>query len=435
MADEQQYYNPIIQSMIAAQQGNMQRAKLQQEAEQFKADKLIREHQLGIEETRAKNEHEHQTGMLDVQKALAEAQVEANRLNRIKTARELALGGVDINQALPSMGGQQIQGIPSTQDLQAQEIQRIQREAGAQATGQMAAAEPFQIRSEERALATKQSLMDAENAFKERLADKEIGSKEALAKLERGTQLAIANATNATHLKVAGMQYTPTPEALRGMLIAGATGATKLNYANPQERAALGTLQEMGGREIDPKEAQALREGQQLIPLFDKLKTFADKLPTTKAGAFVQGHALGAANAVGWSTDTQNELNKLTSQALVVGRAVEGLTGGRVLSKQLELDLNSLASGAITKDQAYERLNNLKDLYTNKQENMIMGGLPDWQKDLVRKTYGIKSVSPSSTTAQPALGYTNIHVSPDGKTRIGQKDGKWYNTATDQEIK
>ena len=434
MADEQQYYNPIIQSMIAAQQGNMQRAKLQQEAEQFKADKLIREHQLGIEETRAQHEYEHQTGMLGVQKALADAQVETNRLNRIDLARKLSLGGVDINQALQSAGAQPIQGIPSTEDLQQQEAERLQREAGAQATGQMAAAEPFQIRAEERALTTKQALMNAENAFKERLADKEIGSKEALAKLERGTQLAIANATNATHLKVAGMQYTPTPEALRGMLIAGATGATKLNYANPQERAALGTLQEMGGREIDPKEAQALREGQQLVPLFDKLKTFADKLPATKAGAFVQGHALGAANAVGWSTDTQNELNKLTSQALVVGRAVEGLTGGRVLSKQLELDLNSLASGAITKDQAYERLNNLKDLYTNKQENMIMGGLPDWQKDLVRKTYGIKSISPAATP-RPALGYTNVHVSPDGQTRIGQKDGKWFNTATDQEIK
>lgn len=404
MANEQQYINPIIQSMIHVQQVNQERARLQQQADEFKQTNAIRQHQLQLEEKRADREAEHQAGMLNVQKMLAEAQVEANRLGRVKQTFDLLHQGynpIDINKALASVGGQQVQGMPNPEDLLKFEAARTQKLAGAQITGQRAAAEPFDISAEERAMTNKEQLMNFEFNFKRRLDEfenqfkaaestKKLASEEKIAGLSRATQLAIANATNATHLKVAGMQYTPTPENLRAMFIAGATGAAKLNYANPQERAALGEIHTLGGREVDPKDLQALKEGQQLMPLFKQLEDFANQLPSTSGGAMVQGKKLAIQNWAGWPSKTQTDLNNIMAQALNIARAVEGMTGGRVLSKQLELDLNSLASGGIRKEDALSRLKNLEDLYINKQENTIMGGMPDWQKELIYHKYGIR---------------------------------------------
>jgi len=65
-----------------------------------------------------------------------------------------------------------------------------------------------------------------------------------------------------------------------------------------------------------------------------------------------------------------------------VGKAVEGI-GGRPLATQMKLDLDALASGSISREDAISRINNLRDLYVNKQDNGIFSGWCLHKKNLL----------------------------------------------------
>lgn len=427
MANEQQYYAPIIQAMIASYQKQQQAAELEQrrqeskaQIEHQKAQEAAAERQLDIHQKQIDFEHEHFKGSLENEAKHIQLMADQAKLNAYKTSNEMGAAGVNLNKLAPQLsgmlgGGQgqppvDFSAFPTAEQTSQIIAGRAGGIAGAEANAQ---------------LPSKQALADFEGNIRSRLTDKEIASKEKMAGWERGTQLAMNNATNNTHLQIAGMQFQPSPDTTRSLQVGFATGQLKPNPANPIERAAYASNQQMGFRDFDQKDAEALRQSQALLPLFDKLRAFADKLPSTQAGAFVQGHALGAAAGVGWPTDTQREINNINSQAIQVGRTVEGLTGGRISNKQLELDLGALASGGITKQQAISSIDNLHDLYTNKQENMLLGGMPDAQKDLIYKTYGIKPAwqvgpKPQWLKLAPQKNSAGHQLDEENSRRLGQ---------------
>ena len=293
---------------------------------------------------------------------------------------------------IPGVGRQPRSAYPTPAESTAIEAQRVKGIA----TAQHEAAEPFTIRDEERKFTNAKALKDFENQFTERLTDKKIASEEKMAKWNNDTRLAIERGTTAMHLQIAGMQYVPTPENLRAMVVAGLTGETKLNYANPQERAALGVINQMGGRPPDPTDMKALQQGQTLAPLFDKLEQFASKHlpdeegPSGYLGARGAAWLQGGLAATGLPIDVKNQISQIKPQALNTARAIEGLTGGRVTNQQMALALEALTSPGITKQMALERIQNLRDMYINKEQNILLGGMPEAQKDLIYKTYGIK---------------------------------------------
>jgi hypothetical protein len=185
------------------------------------------------------------------------------------------------------------------------------------------------------------------------------------------------------------------------MYLGALTGDYKLNPSvNPLERVVYDHVQQSGAHLVDPKEALGLREAQKLVPLFDKLETFAKELPTSTSGAWAQGHTVGLANTLGIPTDLQNKINIINSQAMNVGKATEGITG-RPLAQQMKLDLDSLATPGITRPQFVDRINNLRQNYINNQDNVFFSGMPTFQKELIKQKYGLVPIGAQSSQTTP----------------------------------
>ncbi len=392
MANEEQYYNPIIQAMVASAQNQRAQEKLKQDqdlAKQHIASQKIadthKERQLDIEEKRMGHEHDYQNEMLNIHHELQKGQLKHMQIEDLLHKRTASVGGVDVGAAL---GQSEAAGIPNSQDALANEVAQFKAHAQGGAEGKLPSELLLLGAHGEQAKSLQQSQQD----FQERQTEKTLTSHEKIANLSNETHKYISDATNKTHLQASGLDpdFKPSKDIINSMVIRGLTGQAKLSEANPLERLALTAISEQGGRPVDPKEAQSLKEGQALVPLFDKLRDLVKQLPESRPGAFVSGRKLAVQNAIGYPSEIQNKINAINSQALVIGRAVEGLTGGRVLSKQMELDLNSLASGGIPQVDANRLIDNLQNLYTTKQEGIIMGGMPDAQRELIYKTYGIK---------------------------------------------
>jgi hypothetical protein len=219
-----------------------------------------------------------------------------------------------------------------------------------------------------------------------------------------------------TRLQVAGMGGGEGDQSrVNALTMGGLTGEIKLNPASPLEGIAYSRIQQSGGQLVDQKEVLAAKEAQKMLPLLTKLEDYAKDLPDTITGAFVQGHVTGAKNALGISSDLQNKINIINSQAMVVGKAVEGLSG-RPLSTQLRLDLDTLASPGITKSQMLDRINNLRENYVNNQTNVVFAGMPDWQRELNAKKWGIQPIAAQTSQGQPDWLRIAPQKNPNGKS-------------------
>ncbi len=136
------------------------------------------------------------------------------------------------------------------------------------------------------------------------------------------------------------------------------------------------------------------------MPILDRMEKLAQSFPSGTGGAMLQGAKTHGANLLGIPTDLQNKIAIQNADAMVVGKNVEGMTG-RPLSTQLKSDLDSLITPGITKDQAIERINHIRENYVNKQNNVVFSGLPDFQRQLIEKTYGIVPIAANSPQGKP----------------------------------
>ncbi len=437
LGDAANSYNPIIQAMIAT--ANLkQRAQGQEaEKEQHKAENEARKQQLKQEEERIKNEHEHQLAQIELQGRQHQLAAEAAQLQRVAMMRDLAVKNVDVSQlgisglhtpgqivgakpedqlntpphVLPtgaaSLTGNTASAPPQQFDWKsilpnaAQEAERVRGLAAATAGGTAEGQAPFEQKKMETQFGFQKQLQDAAHESALKIAELGRATQYDIAKLSRSTQMAIANMTNRTHLQIAGMGGDEqSQQVMRSLMLGMATGEIKPSGTNPLERIAYSNLESQGFRPVDAKEIQALRDSQQLLPLFDKLETFAKSLPKTRVGAATQGALLGAQRAIGYTSKQQNDLNIINSQAMNVGKAVEGI-GGRPLATQMKLDLDALASGSISQEDAVSRINNLRELYVNKQENGIFSGMPAAQKELIKAKFGVQPIAKQSPQSQP----------------------------------
>src|ERR1035437_1861669 len=487
LEDAAQAYNPIIQAMIAT--ANLQKQGQQQDIEKERNKQLADQSKasLAAETKRIENEHEHQLATIDLMGKAHSLAAEAQHMQTASMLRDLHAKGVDVGKlglsglftgglthganpkdqlntppgvlpqgaaplsnATPVAGFTSVQSQGQTPDFASafpgpeQEAARIRGLAGAQAGGAAEAELPSQqILAQkkfenEQALGTQKfgyesTLQGARIASEEKVAAAHINFAETIAKLSRSSQERISAATNQTHLQAMGMDPNTNRGMVQSMYLGALTGDYKLNPSvNPLERIVYNQVQQSGGHLVDPKEALGLREAQKLVPLFDKLETFAKELPTGPGGAWAQGHTVGLANTLGIPTDLQNKINIINSQAMNVGKATEGITG-RPLAQQMKLDLDSLATPGITKDQFIDRINNLRQNYINNQDNVFFSGMPTFQKELIKQKYGLVPISAQSPQSQQQ-NYDQIRIGPCGH-KIGYTGGKWYDTENGQELK
>ena len=469
--DIQGAINPIIQAMIAS--ANLQKQGQQQdiEKERNKQEADARKEQLKQSQQILENMHTHMTAEDEANAMHAQANMLSTKASVAHTLQSMhgqggvpdpmavlgamtpilshALGGggqIPQQQPIAPSQPQQAQPAPDQNSDQTPQQLPIAQNAPApvaapqadpnsiwgpglsernkmeaEAVGLKAKAEAEGKFPTEQVLANTQfthqkTLQDARIESEEKVAAAGRTSQEKIAQLSRSSQYGIAQLEAKTSLQAVGMDPTTNQGMVSSLVRGGLTGDIKLNPANPIERLAYDNIQQIGGRTVDPKEIDALKQSQQLLPLFDKLESFANTLPDSRSGAFVTGHILGAKATLGISSKMQNDLNVINSQAMNVGRAVEGIQG-RPLAVQLKLDLDSLASGAIPKEDALSRIQNLRDLYVNKQNNTIFGGMSPIQQEIIKQKYGIQPLaSQNQGQAQPDWLRIAPQKNPNGKS-------------------
>jgi hypothetical protein len=451
--------NPIVQTMIA--HANQLRMGRQQDIEQERnqAEIAARKEQLKQAQQILENTHQHQLSMDEAERLRSEAESTASRANTLLHLNTLAAqggGGAQFSQALmpdvisralqnvqkynfhqpqatpeslgysPINGGVPDNTQPSTPGVSSlfttpeAEAQRVRNLAFGESAGKSEGALPSEQTLAGQKFGYEQTLQNARLASEEKVAGLGRQTQENIAKLSRQTQENIAALARKTQLQMAGMGDDEKSHQLMQSIQYGlATGDFKLNPVNPLERMAYATNQAAGFHDVDPKEIDALKTSQQqMLPLLDRMEKWASTLPEGRAGANIQGALVRGANAAGISTAKQNEINLINSQAMNVGRSVEGI-GGRPLSTQLKLDLDTLASPNITKQDAIDRINNLRDLYVNKQNNTIFSGMPDAQKEIIKQKYGVTPVAQQSPQTLPDW----LRIAPKTNT-----NGKALNT-------
>jgi hypothetical protein len=437
--DEEQYYNPIISTYLKVKALQQEQSQHQSQLEQRKAEeqnKQKNEEQL-IKQAQQRIDQEHELHKMQNELAKGHLDLASHEasLHTSEFVRNAIASGVSPESAATMAGGSfdqgttaniptqtpgeppinvqgagpgspqipqtvRIPGIPNaipiggmpTPEIEAQNLaRRAKLVSGAQAEGQL----PSEMALLKAKGQQEKELKQQEEQFTSNITDRKIASEERLAKLSKDTQMFITGATNATHLQVANMEYNIPQDQLKAGVVAALSGQRKFNSDDRFSRAVNSSVQMMGGREVDPKDIDALKQGQTLGPLFDQLREFADKhLPSeahlgslgAKGASLIQGTLAGTP----FPSDVKNKMAEIKASAMNVGKVIEGLTGGRVTNTQLGLALDAITSPGITKEQALDRLDNIKDLYTNKMENVIMGGMPPAQKELIYKVNGIK---------------------------------------------
>jgi hypothetical protein len=417
--NEDQYINPIIQGMIRSANLDQERRRLAQEGEQHKADTKIRQQLADQAEEQIKNTKEHNQSLIDIQKEREKLAHEEHGLNISKFIREnIASGGTFQKTPDISTGG--VAGLPSVipgagnsnfmdQNIQPGQYagpeQLIKNKIGA-LTAEETAKMPFQFQLLKAHYENSKGLQESAQEFQNKIEDKKELANKLKDKFDKETQLQIVGLTNASHEKIANLTHGITPEQTQSGIIQAMTGMRKFTSDNPYDRNIMQQVQQAGGRPLDPKEVDTLKQLNGLNSTFDKIEDFINtELPSEKKeGSFTaktKAYVKGLAAKTGLPLDVTNKFNAIKTGAIDIGRGLEGLTGGRILAKQLDLDLNGLTSPGITKEMGQVLLNNLKDRYVNKEQNVIMGGLPDIQKQMIIKQYGIKQPESNSPGTLP----------------------------------
>lgn len=196
---------------------------------------------------------------------------------------------------------------------------------------------------------------------------------------------------NDTHLEAARIlagsrAKNVNPQILDNLIKLRTNGEINLSMTNPIHQAVASAIEEQGGDvSFGPKELAALRKTNELVPVFAQLEKFTNMLPEGRFGALGQKAVSKGAEFVGMNTELLNEWKIARQRAIVIGKALEGMSGGRTSVAQLVTDLESLpADIGITKSDSKTRLTALKSLLDGVRESYLVG-MPKWQRDMVVK--------------------------------------------------
>lgn len=412
MAGEERYINPIIEAMARTANMAQERRRLAAEQENAQADRKIRQQLADQAEEQIKNTAEHNKALIDLQNKHFQLAHDEHALNAIQIARNLVAGGVKLPQvggenapAVPGMpamsGGPGTIQIPGTDvTLPANALpgpEEVAKQKANEITAEGEARWPFQLRMLQAEEQSKGRLQKNAQDFEAAENTKKEANQMAIAKMSRGTQFAIAQMETNARKDIFGLEHGLTPEGIRSGIMQGLTGQRKFTSDNVYDQNVMRQINALGARPLDPKDAETLKSLNGLNDAFDKMQKFInDNLSDSKMGAFATG-----LKAKIPQSDIKSRFDTVKSYALNIGKALEAQTGGRVLSKQLDLDLDSMVSPGITKSNAQAKLDDLRDRYVNQVQNVIMTGMPDFQKEAIQKTYDLK------TPTAPQSGVVN----------------------------
>lgn len=422
MANEQQYYNPIIQAMAQSVQAQQNQQKLEQEQERQKQEiassklqgaQSQQAHDLA--ERSQKYYEQHSDKLLDLKAAMDKANQQLINAQIGHTVHDMIMHGAtpEETQSLAPGIGQ----LPSREDVGQFNQAQTAGTAGATTQAQQNVLFPQQQQLQQNLFEQQKSLKDYQNDFELKKQSNQITSNEKIAKLSKDAAYGIAAMHDKTTRMMGGMDEGEGASSLiNNMVDLAASGQVKLNPANKMEAFALSRMADAGFKNPDPKDIAAMKASQKLIPIFDKLREYANTLPDDRTAATAQGYLLHGKQALGIGSKQQTDLDNVLAQASTVGTSLENITG-RPLAGQLKLELNSLVQPGNTKADVLSKINNLQNTYVNNQENVTQGGMNAIQKELLYRKQGIL---PSSLATAPQKGPKGTPLDIPASLRLGQ---------------
>ena len=442
--NESQYINPIIEAMGRTAALRQSHEQLQEQARRNKAEEVLQQQQIDAHNKQIEYEHQQAQDLLEkYHMPMLQAQLNKSRLDAMDYVRTSLAQGVDPSAfrnpdvnipniplptggqtpsikvpgtpegmiSLPGGGGNvSISAFPNPQQAALIAGGREKTIAQMRAEGTL----PIQLDLLDQEFKNKKDLQDQAEKFQSGIVDKQLTAADARDKFDRATQLQIAGMANNSREKIANLEHGVTPEQLSSGVTQALLGMRQFKSDNIYDRNIMQAVTGQGARVLEPKEVDTLKQLNGLGDVFDKMGGFINKyLPSeqqqgtlpAELGAIRQGIKAKS----GLPTDIKNDFDIIKSNAVTIGRGLESMTGGRMLSKQLDLDMNSLVGPGMTKEQALRKLDSLKQQYINSEQNVILTGMPDFQKNAIIKQYGIKQ---PSLSGQQTLSGQPIQSSP-----------------------
>jgi hypothetical protein len=199
--------------------------------------------------------------------------------------------------------------------------------------------------------------------------------------LDRQNHLDVMNA------RIAGVQHGVDPEDVQSLMEDASTGNADLTGSTRPVLAARTAMQGAGRKPFGAKEAASLKASVGLQDWIDQLRDFANKnLATSKVGAAVSG--IVNKNPL-YKTDAANQYDAIQTGLITAGKALEGISGGRITIPQMQ-KLESGASGLnITKDQANKLADNLQSRLHQQVDTNLLGGIGETQRQLIFHAQGV----------------------------------------------
>jgi hypothetical protein len=223
--------------------------------------------------------------------------------------------------------------------------------------------------------------------------------------LEHQKDLDRQNHLDVMAVRSAALQHGVDPEDIHSLMEDATTGNADLSGTTKPVLAARTAVQEAGRKPFGPKDAAALKASVTLQDWIDKLRNFANtQLSTSKTGAFISG---AIANNPLVKTDARTQYDEIQTGLINAGKALEGVSGGRITIPQMRKLEEGATSLYTTRDNALKLANNLQNLLHTNVDTKILGGIPETQRQLIFHAQGVTperlglNGSPTTTTQLP----------------------------------
>lgn len=461
------YVNPVISSLVESSRQRMDKAKLAQQAEQFKAEQALRQQHQNALEKQIEKEHEIELQKLENDRKFREAQVEQGKIGALGSLAQIAqIPGVDLSGfinrgvntqpgiigaeqpetlSVPGTGISFPNFLPSPSAVGQAQVQRAREMSGAKAEGALPSQLALLGEKHKQASELKQMELAAH------LQNTVLQGKNQLeaAKIHGAYQNANAQINGAFHLKGIAMMNAlgfGEDEADSGkQLVDGAFDAaldpTKLTQRSKKlmESYAAG-IGELASLPNNPKEYKAkLDNVADLQNLVNEYRTIANNYSVDSPGSFLKGNAhvrtgipvIGTQGVVTPGSELASKLASVRSEGGTIAAFFDKMSGRRS-EAEVQREMSGWFNPSFTKQQNLDMI----EEHVKRLQKNVQGLFVGMKPERINKVLGDRQITDFGAFTQQPTTFKYNKVNPQTGQKIGSNDGEnWVDKATGQVVK
>lgn len=448
MSNEAQYYHPIIQAMLARRQNEIEEERIQNAAKSDKAH-LALEEQAG---TRAQSElqhkHDYEDKMTDIQSQLLKLHTDAQHADELRKAGEAVRGGTlkvdglprddQGNINLPGVGSVNPNVFSNPSEAGDQAARNAGKVAGAQTTGQLQAAQPFEEMKRNADFSNRLAEDKLNHAQRLDELAKQAGYSQDLERVRGGFQQATKSLEGANRLKEIQALHslnlgdgTGDPVQLQDrasqMLDGILVGQRSYSSLSKDEKLAVDRLADSRHWTIPTDQkvhALSLNQAQSGQKVLDLAQDLANNNSVDQSGGGFKNVALnGQIPGIVPVSDLNRKKNALTAE---VGNLTTTLDQAKRLNDpEVRRKLNGLFDASANKEQNLANIKSIQDLF-NTQQGSPFRGLPNDEQNYISGKLGLTRIGGYGQPGQP----TAPAPTPGGPTPAPVVSPKAVNNGT-----